>query len=111
MATFTWTPTYIVNKSIMPRIRITEFGDGYTQRAGDGLNTQRQEWSLEFISDSTTTNAIEAFLIETGGVDSFTWTLPGQSTPLKFRYMEYEKSPAGPFAYLITTTFRQEFDL
>lgn len=111
MATFTWTPTYSVNKSVTPRIRVTDFGDGYTQRTGDGLNTQRQLWGVEFIKDSTSIDAIETFLETTEGYASFDWTPPGQSTALKFRYTDYNREPMGPLADRLTATFRQEFDL
>jgi phage-related protein len=111
MATFTWTPTYSVNKSVTPRVNMSDFGDGYTQRAGDGLNTQRQIWDVEFISDSTTVDAIESFLENTGGYQSFDWTPPRQSAELKFRYTTYNRDAVGPFDDRLTATFRQEFDL
>jgi phage-related protein len=111
MATFTYTPTYAVYQSVTPRVLQTEFGDGYTQRTGDGLNTQRQIWNVEFVSDTTTINNIVAFLEATNGSDSFDWTPPRQSSALKFRYTEYARQPMGPTTDKLTATFRQEFDL
>ena len=111
MATFTYTPTYFINKTVSPRVRKSPFGDGYTQRAGDGLNTQRQVWDVEFIADATTIDAIETFLETTGGVDNFDWTPPRQSAALKFIYLDYSREPSGPFCDRLAATFRQEFDL
>lgn len=111
MATFTYIPTYAVNMSITPRILRTPFGDGYSQRVGDGLNTQRQEWSVEFVSDTTTINAIETFLEATGGYDSFDWTPPRQASALKFIYLNLTRSPMSSRIDKLTATFRQEFDL
>jgi len=111
MATFSYIPTYSVNMSVTPRIRSTDFGDGYSQRVGDGLNTQRQIWTVEFISDTTSIDVIETFLQNTGGYQSFDWTPPRQTTALKFRYTDYNREPMGPFCDRLTATFRQEFDL
>jgi phage-related protein len=111
MATFNYKPTYAVNNTVAPRIRSTQFGDGYLQRSGDGLNTQKQDWSVEFIGDTTTINAIETFLKDTGGVDNFDWTPPRQTTALKFIYIQYTREPLGPFTDLLLANFVQVFDL
>jgi phage-related protein len=111
MATFSYEPTYIFNKTVTPRVRRTQFGDGYTQRSGDGLNTQRQLWSLEFVGTVAEIDTIESFLEATGGVDNFTWTPPRQTNPLKFIYISYDRDSAGPTTDRLTTSFRQEFDL
>ena len=111
MSTFSYTPTYAVAMDVTPRVRTTVFGDGYTQRSGDGLNTQRQVWSLEFVSDSSSIDNIETFLRNTGGVDSFDWTPPRQTTALKFIYTSYARAPIGPYTDRLSVSFRQEFDL
>jgi phage-related protein len=56
-----------------------KFGDGYSQRMSDGLNTIMETWSLSFqnrpISDI---NIIRAFLEGKNGVQAFSWDPPGQ---------------------------------
>ena len=111
MATFSYEHTYAVNKTVTPRIRMTQFGDGYTQLSGDGLNTQRQMWNLEFMADSTSIDEIQTVLETTGGVDSFDWTPPRQSTALKFIYTSYSRDPVGPTVDRLTVSFQQEYDL
>jgi len=111
MATFTATPTYSINLTVTPRILKTEFSDAYSQRAGDGLNTQRQIWGLEFIGSISDIDVIETFLLDTGGYESFDWTPPRQESALKFIYTSYSRSPAGPTTDKLNSTFRQEFDL
>ena len=111
MSTFSWIPRYSVSKTVAPRVRKTDFGGGYEQRSGDGLNTQRQEWTLEFVSDATTITNIENFLLETEGVTNFTWTPPRQTTPLKFIYVQYNRETLGVDTDLLSVDFKQVFDL
>jgi phage-related protein len=77
MATFTYIPDYPPNESSEPRVRKTEFGDGYEHRIRFGLNTDLPTWDLEFMTrDATETAGIRSFLKARGAVESFTWTPP-----------------------------------
>ncbi|MEM5403771.1 phage tail protein [Paraburkholderia unamae] len=81
-AIFYWCPT-AANASLEPRVIETQFGDGYTQRRPAGLNTQDQEWNLEFANrKKVDAEAILAFLSERNGVDIFNWTPPRTSKVL-----------------------------
>jgi phage-related protein len=111
LSTFSYIPTYAVQLSVTPRILKTDFGDGYSQRAGDGLNSQPQIWSLEFRGDTTAIDAIETFLTDTGGWESFDWTPPRQTSSKKFIYTSYSRSPLGALIDVLQTTFTQTFDL
>jgi len=48
MTTFTFSPKYGAALSKEPRVKMAQFGDGYQQRVGDGINTIAREWSLNF---------------------------------------------------------------
>lgn len=76
MPTFTWLPRVNAAKEITPRVRKAAFGDGYTQRVADGINTQLRTWSLEFVGNETDMDAIDTFLATQAGVDAFDWTDP-----------------------------------
>lgn len=77
MATFTWTPSFEATEASRPRVRKTQFGDGYEQRVRFGLNTNPKEWSLTFAERSDAErDAILAFLDARGGAESFDWTAP-----------------------------------
>lgn len=53
-----------------------QFGDGYAQSAGDGLNNKRQSWPLTFIEKKDKALQIKAFLDRHKGFKTFLWTPP-----------------------------------
>lgn len=76
MTTFTHVPAPGAAQSVEPKVRATPFGDGYSQRVGDGINTLRRMWSLRFTRETADIDDIEDFLRGEGGVTSFDWTPP-----------------------------------
>jgi phage-related protein len=81
MATFTWTPDLGAGMDREPRIRSAQFGDGYTQRALDGLNADMRTRTLSFtVRSLAESQAIQAFLEARGGVESFDYTHPGDTS-------------------------------
>jgi len=108
MSTFTWNPRYGASVENTPRVRRAQFGDGYQQRVGDGINTLKRKWSVSFKLDLAEMDAIDAFLKATEGELSFDWTPPN--------------GPAGTFIVLtwnrssddgydtITATFEETFE-
>jgi phage-related protein len=77
MSVFTWTPIYAsLNKNQEPRVLKNNFGDGYSQRAGDGLNIILEKWTVEFTDSVTNITAIDDFLTAREGWDDFDWTSP-----------------------------------
>lgn len=76
MTTFTHIPSVGVNLSSDFKVRQSQFGDGYQQRVGDGINTNARSWSVSFNNDATTIDTIQAFLDVEKGVTSFTWVPP-----------------------------------
>ena len=75
MAVLTWIPAINAQKAVKPRVLQAKFGDGYSQRAADGLNTMLRSYTVQFSNrDKAESDAIEAFLIAQGGVLSFDWT-------------------------------------
>lgn len=76
MSTFTWNPRYSAQSENTPRVRKAEFGDGYSQRVGQGINNLKRVWSLSFKLDIADMDAIEAFFIAADGVETFDWVPP-----------------------------------
>ncbi len=69
--TFKW---HTLNESSIqrkPRVRRVSFGDGYEQRAVDGLNSNLSSYSVRFRERSAVIDEIERFLVEHAGVKSF----------------------------------------
>lgn len=109
MATFTWDCAPVPELTKQPRVLMTNFGDGYVQRAKDGINTVRAVYSLFFGRNNTDADAIIAFLDARGGSESFDWTPPGGSSSIKAICREYhrvlEKNGS-----VVTATFEQVFE-
>ena len=76
MSTFTHVPSQGVNLTSKFKVRQAQFGDGYQQRVGDGINTNARSWSVSFANDGATIDVIQAFLDNEAGVASFVWVPP-----------------------------------
>ena len=62
MATFpSYNPSYSATKRSQPKLRVTQFGDGYQQRTSFGLNQDPKVWSLTFNVDDEDADEIETF--------------------------------------------------
>lgn len=75
LETFRWqtqgTPQGIFNH----RVRSVQFGDGYTQVSGDGINPETQSWPLSFTGTEKEMQPILAF-VRGHTIKSFIWTPP-----------------------------------
>lgn len=74
-----------IQKSMTTRSLKAQFGDGFQQRAKNGINADTDRWVIEYIwmndTDATTVNdALKAV----GTFDYFTWTPYKESTSKKF---------------------------
>lgn len=76
METFTFCPAPGATKTINPKVRSAQFGDGYNQRVGDGINTMPRVWDVSFTRKEADIDLVDAFLTARAGVESFIWTPP-----------------------------------
>ena len=107
MATFTWTPDADATVTHEPRKREAKFGDGYSQRAQDGLNADMATWSLRFSGRSKAEGeAIDTFLQTQGGVTAFDWTPPGGAAT-KWICPKWSRSYASYEAQSVSAEFKQ----
>lgn len=94
------------------RVLKSDFGDGYVQKAGDGINSIRRTWPLTW---SNITNAeaktITDFLEAKGGYTPFYWTPPRTTTPLKWTCAAWTSFPNDANRMDVTATFIQDFSL
>ena len=94
------------------RIRIAQFGDGYSQRIREGINTQDDTWELSFVNRSISDAAsIISFLESKHGSDYFLWTPPGDTTQFKVICDSWNTVYASPISRTISCTFKRVFDL
>lgn len=109
--------TYQISKKTDTRILETNFGDGYTQRALDGINSIVDKWSLSWTVTSTDADTLTDFFEARGGYESFDWTPHGETVSKKWTCKSWSKNPTGGKdstgneIWDISASFKQEFDL
>lgn len=109
MSTFTIAPDFSSQLSEEPRVLQTQFGDGYRQRVGDGINIRPQVWQLTFSARTgTERDTLLTFLRGENGITSFDWTPPGGSAG-KYICASWSYTPDNAATNTITATFQQVF--
>lgn len=105
-------PDYSTGKDVSARIIQAQFGDGYSQRAADGLNPvmdkPRLTWSGLTTADADT---IEAFFEARGGHEAFLYTLPREVTAKLWICKTWTRNYPEPNFDTINASFEQVFDL
>lgn len=92
----------------------TDFGDGYTQEAGDGINTRRESWRISAAGHWDTDSgmpvkAISEFLDRQGGFQAFEWLTPLGALKL-FKCREgYSLTHEGAGNFSLSATFEEVF--
>ena len=111
MATFpSFDPLVGASKVSRPTVRRVQFGDGYSQRLQFGLNNDPKTWSLGFDVTEAEADEIETFLEARGGVESFDWSPPDDTSTYKWVCSEWNKTINFPGRAEISATFRQVFE-
>jgi phage-related protein len=105
-------PVAGATRQVEARVLKATFGDGYAQRAADGINNigERYEVRWENISRAEA-NTILDFLAARGGFESFTWTPPGGTTALKWTCETWARQHISAVLDTVTATFVRCFDL
>lgn len=101
---FTWCPIENAQARVRFRIRKAQFGEGYTQRAGDGINPRDRSWELRFRGRAAAMAPIRAFLDEHAGAAAFLWTPPGGAQGL-YVCEEYDETALVNNRFEIRATF------
>ena len=71
------TPDKTMTKSSRPRVLVSKFGDGYEQRAPDGINNIEEVFSLQFRTrENDFVDDVVAFLDSKGGHTKFAFRFP-----------------------------------
>lgn len=74
--TFNWVVSTQASATIGYVVRTAQFGDGYAQDVGEGINNKTESWEVSFTGSDTDVIAIMEFLDALGGYKSFFWTNP-----------------------------------
>jgi len=99
-------------KSVKARVLETKFGDGYSQRAADGLNSIEEERPLAWENiDDADADYIETFLIAHGGYISFLWMPPKEGIAKAYVCKSWSRTPKSGEMSSMSATFTQSFEL
>lgn len=113
MAQFLWSPSYAVPKKVSFRLRKGEFGDGYEQRSGVGINNIRRQWDLRFNAKSEAVALdIQDFLEARKDGKSFYWKPPflnRNEETILVTCEEFTITPVTYNSFDITATFEQVY--
>lgn len=107
--TFTWIPLVQPQGAVKLRTRAAQFGDGYRQVVGDGINVKTQSWPFSWIGTDAQMLALTNFLDAHGGSKSFYFTPPGSAVPVYFTCDSYTPVPYGGGVTMVSATFVQAF--
>jgi phage-related protein len=111
LPTFTHVPDYQGEETHEPRIRAVRFGDGYEQRAPDGLNPDLVTWSFTFEHRSKAdVDEMNAFFQERGGVLPFYCYDPDGTNPRIYVCPRWTRKPSSGVWWTLTATFREVRD-
>lgn len=107
--TFNWVPTVAgLSGDATLKVRKVTFGDGYTQRAADGINNRSSSYQLTFMGDAAKIAAILAFLDAHVGATAFYWT-PLLRPQSLFTCEKYTEPTKDGDVYTMTAQFDQTF--
>lgn len=108
MASFPTTvnPTYGAVKKSEPKVRVAQFGSGYSQRSTFGINQNLKVYNFTWRNISeTNADEIETFLDARAGVENFDYTPAGESSK-KFICRQWNKT----ISYLNRATISATFE-
>jgi phage-related protein len=104
-------PIFPVEIAKEPRLNISNYGDGYEQVSGDGINTLKP--STEVVWDALTqaeANLADSFMEGLGGAKTFMWQYPGDAVKTRWTCRKWKKSFHGPNNYGFSGTFIRSFN-
>lgn len=104
LETFTWSPLNGPTADIQFRNTTVQYGDGYAQVSGDGINTESQSWPLTFKGLNAEMKPILAFLRSHAEARAFKWTNPLGEVGL-YRSAQLKPTPLDFARMQITVTF------
>ena len=112
------TPDKQLTKTSTPRVLTAKFGDGYEQRAVDGINNLEESYALTFKTrEKAEIDDIVAFLDSKQNVTKFTFTFPDTNNTtrtgerdVKVVAQEYSTNYEYDNFYTLNVTLRRVFE-
>jgi phage-related protein len=107
-----------VGGSLTPTARVlsAKFGDGYSQRVGDGINNINKALSITSIVTSSVKDTINTFLEARGGYEPFylptsIYTPYGLGSTELWSCNTWAFTPLSNSVWTLSISFNKEFDL
>lgn len=92
MTTLVQRMSFPIDLSKKPKIYSAPFGDGYEQRAVNGINNNPKQWTVSAVNlNDEDASALMTFLDTANGAASFDWTDP-DGAAIKVTCKEYSRS-------------------
>lgn len=113
MAIYDWVESPGTALQERPRVAATRFGDGYQERAPDGLNPITQVWTVQHRNvDDEVADAIVAFLrariTAVAGQEAFEWWPPRAAAAIRVTCSDWSRTLGERVdTSTITATFEQ----
>ncbi|KFK98134.1 phage tail protein [Serratia sp. Ag1] len=107
--TFTFPARVNATGDVQFRLRKAQFGDGYSQVAGDGINPVTRSWEVSFAGKLKKIMPVIQFLEEHQGTKSFQWVPPLGDLGL-YRCDGFKPVALGAGNYSLTATFTEAFN-
>lgn len=105
------THDYANTKNIEPRVLTANLGDGYQQRAADGINCDPETWDISWTNRAyADINTLDDFFKGLGGHTSFDWTPPRASESNKYICTTWNRSYSNPENDDLAATFLQVWE-
>jgi phage-related protein len=94
-----------------PRILKAQFGNGYAQRAADGLNANPATFTMTMTNlKRTEAQTVNDFFVAQAGYKAFYYTLPGEVTPKKWVCEQWNYTYVDAKIDGVQATLTQVFD-
>ena len=94
--------------TVKHRTRKAQFGDGYSQGVGDGVNVTTKDWNVKFWGVPSVIDPIRTFLDTHHEGNSFYWT-PPRGVQGYYVCNGYTETPGDADQVTITALFEQVF--
>lgn len=96
---------------ISPRVNAAQFGDGYSQRSGDGLNAETNSFTGQFPTLTLDQEASLLAFFTAHSVTPFLWALPMDSLQRKWTATKWTRGIPFINRRSLSFTFTEVFDL
>jgi phage-related protein len=113
MANFVAEPDMVFNSSceVEPAVLRAPFGDGYSQRTPDGINTTKERWTWKWSLLEPTYSSLIAQLKAAKGVTTIQWHPANESTDRDFTVVRWSATPLHDAGGEVSAEGIEEYDL